>query len=375
MDLSAIQLPGYTGTIFGSCWTGQAWIVVGQADGRDNAPVFRSTDLINWTEIALPAEWGISTAYGLASDGLGRAVVVGLSGKTAYSTDHGLTWTYVYAGTTGNLYSVVYALGHFIHVGEAGILRTSNDGTSWTTRTSGATGNFFGIGWDGGDNLLAGGTNLRRINAPGSVVSFPDGNTDTTRPPAYFADENRFVFVLSSTLFIFLIPGTLTLTWIPITGVSSHNALTRPVVHGGSIYIGFNTDQHLQKITPDGVGGYTTSVVQDWQGNAIIGAYTGGVSENGIALLTGINGILYTSATQQVQGTITDGAGSPAQRTVRLYDRNTGKYLAETQSDPVTGLYEFTIGMGHPEVQRITVHDDTAESVIRNDLIDRVLPG
>jgi hypothetical protein len=74
-----------------------------------------------------------------------------------------------------------------------------------------------------------------------------------------------------------------------------------------------------------------------------------------------------------VSGTITDDTGTPCARTVRLYDRATGAFIAETTSDAGTGAYDFSAVLSTDEVQRIVL-DDSA-GTLYNDLIDRVIPG
>jgi hypothetical protein len=77
--------------------------------------------------------------------------------------------------------------------------------------------------------------------------------------------------------------------------------------------------------------------------------------------------------TYSVSGTITDDTGEPCARTVRLYDRDTGAFIAETTSDASTGAYDFSDMVSDSEVQRIVL-DDSA-GTLYNDLIDRVIPG
>jgi hypothetical protein len=74
----------------------------------------------------------------------------------------------------------------------------------------------------------------------------------------------------------------------------------------------------------------------------------------------------------EVSGIITDDGGNPVSRIVRLYRRDTGALLGETESDEITGNYLIeTVYEG--EVQRIVLDDDTG--VLYNDLIDRVITG
>lgn len=377
MNLSAIQLPGYTGTIFASCWTGQAWIVAGEPDGRAVTPVFRSTDLVNWTEIALPAEWGTISVFGLASDGLGGVVLV--SSKAAYSTDHGQTWAMgdSAAFSAQTLYNVVFALGSYVAVGTTGTIVTSTTGGApWVARSSGVTNFLASVAWDGGGNIVVGGGIRMLKNAPGSLSSWSTVTTAyNAYGMAYHPETNRFYGFTSHSSSHYHTPGTTSITPFSTTsmGWGGSSSLMKYAAAGSTLLFAPSPTQQLAHI--DTVTHALTPQL-DSQGAAIVGVTYQPTYAGGVLLMPGANGILYTSATQQVQGIITDGSGNPAQRTVRLYDRGpTGKLLASTQSDPVTGAYAFTIGMGHPEVQRIVLHDDTTEGVIRNDLLDRVLPG
>lgn len=73
----------------------------------------------------------------------------------------------------------------------------------------------------------------------------------------------------------------------------------------------------------------------------------------------------------EVSGVISDHAGEPSQRDVRLIHRDTGQIVAAGQSDPVTG--EYTLTTNRPgEHQRIVLGSDDP---LYNDLVDRVIPG
>lgn len=72
-----------------------------------------------------------------------------------------------------------------------------------------------------------------------------------------------------------------------------------------------------------------------------------------------------------VAGTVIDANGSGVFRTLRLYRRDTGALLGETQSDHVSGAYAFTTEFSG-EVQVIML-DDAAGS-IENDQILRTTP-
>jgi len=81
---------------------------------------------------------------------------------------------------------------------------------------------------------------------------------------------------------------------------------------------------------------------------------------------------LAAPSVSSVSGTITDDTGTPCARTVRLYDRATGAFIAETTSDASTGAYDFSY-LPDDEVQRIVLDD--SDGTLYNDLIDRVIPG
>jgi hypothetical protein len=78
-------------------------------------------------------------------------------------------------------------------------------------------------------------------------------------------------------------------------------------------------------------------------------------------------------AFKSVAGIITDDTGTPCARTVRLYDRATGAFIAETTSDASTGAYDFSTVSSADEVQRIVLDD--SDGTLYNDLIDRIIPG
>jgi hypothetical protein len=77
--------------------------------------------------------------------------------------------------------------------------------------------------------------------------------------------------------------------------------------------------------------------------------------------------------TYSVSGTITEDTGAPCARTVRLYDRATGAFIAETTSDASTGAYNFSTVPTTDEVQRIVLDD--SDGTVLPDLIKRVIPG
>jgi hypothetical protein len=73
-----------------------------------------------------------------------------------------------------------------------------------------------------------------------------------------------------------------------------------------------------------------------------------------------------------INGVIKDDTGTPCERIVRAYRRDTGAFVAQALSDAVTGEYELE-SFHDGEHQRIVLDD--AAGTLYNDLIDRVVPG
>lgn len=143
----------------------------------------------------------------------------------------------------------------------------------------------------------------------------------------------------------------------------------RYVGHDGSRFIAFGSNGEIFASE--------TGLSMSWARIGTIPAVSGVSARyfvHGELYLAAASGRLISNTPLMLQGTVTDGSNNPAQRTVRIYGRTSGKLLASLQSDPVTGEYHTHIG-NHAEVQRIVLADDNAESVVFNDLIERVLPG
>lgn len=70
-----------------------------------------------------------------------------------------------------------------------------------------------------------------------------------------------------------------------------------------------------------------------------------------------------------VSGVVIGGNGTPAARTVYLYERATGNLLGKTVSDATTGLYNFYPLPGS-EVIRVVLAD---EPTLYNDIVDRII--
>lgn len=127
-----------------------------------------------------------------------RIIVVGNSGKIAYTTD-GENWTLGTSGTTTTLYSAGYSptLGMYVAVGASGNLRTSVDGGStWTTRTSGfSTTTIRAVAW----STIAG--CFVAVGASGKISSSTDGITWTARTSGH-TDEMLVIAVQSDGSFV-----------------------------------------------------------------------------------------------------------------------------------------------------------------------------
>ncbi|HEY6612765.1 MAG TPA: hypothetical protein VIZ86_16750 [Pseudomonas sp.] len=125
-------------------WTGQNWIV------HSNGSVCRySPDGITWTTVT--TGFGASTANWLDSNGAGVVVAVGGTGRRAYSTNHGVTWTYAAYGTA-SYESVTWTGDRFIAVSSASSLaQHSVDGIAWTVMTLPV---YRRVHWTGGANYM-----------------------------------------------------------------------------------------------------------------------------------------------------------------------------------------------------------------------------
>ncbi len=91
------------------------------------------------------------------------------------STD-GVRWTRATSSTAlnaANLFGVTHAQGTYVAVGDAGRVFTSTNGTDWTSRTSGVTVSLFAVA--GGPNGFV------AAGAGGALISSADGVTWTTR--------------------------------------------------------------------------------------------------------------------------------------------------------------------------------------------------
>jgi len=73
-----------------------------------------------------------------------------------------------------------------------------------------------------------------------------------------------------------------------------------------------------------------------------------------------------------ISGTVTGSDGNPAERTIRIYNRNTGALLDDTTSDAGDGSFDFQLGTVGPMEYYVVAVADGAEEP---DLIYRVTSG
>lgn len=114
--------------------------------------------------------------------------------------------------------------------------------------------------------------------------------------------------------------------------------------------------------------GPKTFSVEKWDGSAWVEQ----IRYENIATWSNGETRRFALVQRTVAGVIRDASGSPAERVVRLYRRDTGAFLVETTSDGSTGAYSATIAYAG-EVQRIVLDDDGV--TLYNDIVDRVFPG
>jgi hypothetical protein len=133
--------------IYAITWTGVHFVVVGRW-GRSAA----STDGTTWTMTQITgfswmdnsARW--EDAYAVASDGTGKVVAGGASGKLSYSTDHGVTWTWI----ANNFFSPDKAIRAIAFNSEKTLFIAAGEGGNMKIAVSGQV--TAGSGSDGGDN-------------------------------------------------------------------------------------------------------------------------------------------------------------------------------------------------------------------------------
>ena len=152
---------------------GSTWIAVGDDANPGGNTILRSTDGITWSVAG--GTLFSSLGEGVAGNGSGRWVAVGLTPPILYSTNDGLTWTNSGVsgfGTSGA--AIAYANG--LWIASSGGLRYSSDGIIWsagTGSTFGPSGDASAIAYGNGRWVAVG------SDQPGSptytIVSSTDG--------------------------------------------------------------------------------------------------------------------------------------------------------------------------------------------------------
>ena len=116
-----------------------------------------STDATTWT-LNSSASTAMSAASinAIANNGGSTWVIVGASGKVAYSTNNGTTWTAATGTGSGTFQSITYdsTLGLFAAVGNDGSVYVSSNGISWTAYTHGLSTNACKITSGNGKFLI-----------------------------------------------------------------------------------------------------------------------------------------------------------------------------------------------------------------------------
>jgi hypothetical protein len=127
------------------CYGNGLFVAVGSSDGSDiTDEVATSTDGINWTVTALPANIRLNAV----TYGNGKFVAVG-NGSTAYSTD-GINWTAFARPSNDRWRGVCYGDGRFVAVGDGTPAAYSDDGITWTKATMPLEGNWTGVTYGNG---------------------------------------------------------------------------------------------------------------------------------------------------------------------------------------------------------------------------------
>lgn len=82
-----------------------------------------------WTEVNSNVD---SSLMGVDMNEKGIGIAVGLGGAILRTTNFGLTWELIDAGTKEHLFDIIHYNGHWVSIGNKGIIATSTDaGLSW----------------------------------------------------------------------------------------------------------------------------------------------------------------------------------------------------------------------------------------------------
>lgn len=140
------------------------WVLVG-----DSGTLITSNYRDGSNPVIRTSSFGSSHIESVATDGNGKWVAVGQSGKIASSTN-GITWTQRTSGFgTSWVRWVAYGGGTWVAVGDGGKMSTSTDGETWTANT----GSNFNTSYDIGHVAYGNGVWVG-INANGTLRTATD---------------------------------------------------------------------------------------------------------------------------------------------------------------------------------------------------------
>ncbi len=180
---------GTGGTILtspdGSAWTTRAPVTVGSlGDVAFGNGIFvaagTATSLVtsaNGMDWVLQSTTVTSQRLTSVCYGTSNYVAVGFAGTVLTSTN-GATWTNRTSGTSLGLYSVAYANGLFVAVGQ--IILSSPDGITWTVRDSGANYDYEAVGFVNGVFAAVGANGAIKVSANGLTWSARSSGTTAT---------------------------------------------------------------------------------------------------------------------------------------------------------------------------------------------------
>jgi hypothetical protein len=156
--------------------------------------VLASADAENWS----PAVSGLSGATGVTGGNNGFVAINGsnqaffsIGGSTWTSSaltvpDTGTIWTSRASGTSLPIFSVAYANGLYVAVGQLGTALTSPDGINWTGQDSGQLTNLLSVTF-GSAGFLA-------VGPGGTALTSPDGVNWTQQNPGATASFESATF-------------------------------------------------------------------------------------------------------------------------------------------------------------------------------------
>lgn len=139
-------------------------------------------------------------------------------------------------------------------------------------------------------------------------------------------------------------------------------------ITGGEVYYAGGGSRSGTAIAALGGGGFDDGTAASRHGVDGLGGGGAGLGCSGEADTAGNGGsgaviVRSPGIPDPIAGVVTDAAGNPAARTLRIYDRGTGLLLREITSDASTGAYEiFALG----QIQIVALADEDA---LYNDLV------